>query len=141
MARVAEETVIEATKPGWRPSYAQAFLKAPSGYTARWVRNEAGNIQRKLAEGWKMMRPEDNKGAPIIAQDTTEANALASEIRHRDMIAMMMPVEMKEQRTAYYQAETQRLTSAVFDKTDQEFKKNGVATYAPKGMKGRIVID
>src|SRR5689334_13681340 len=80
----------KGTKPGWRPSSVLPQLKARSGFTARWVRNEPGNISKKMAEGWVLMKPEDNVGIAIRAIDTPDANPLANEIRYRESIAMMI---------------------------------------------------
>lgn len=131
----------KGTKPGWRPSSVLPQLKARPGFTARWVRNESGNISKKMAEGWILMRPEDNVGIPIKAYDTPDANPLAGEIRYRDSIAMMLADEDKVARQEYIREENRSATKQILQKTDQEFKRAGVQTYAPKGQTGRIVIE
>lgn len=131
----------KGTRPGWKPASILPNLKAPSGFTARWVRNDPGNIQRKMAEGWLLMKPSDNKGVAILQVDTPEANPLASEIRYRDSIAMMLPDDMKEAREEYMRDENRSRQEQVLNHSDEKFKSHGVATYAPKGQAGRIVID
>jgi hypothetical protein len=131
----------KGTKPGWKPSSVLPQLKARSGFTARWVRNESGNISKKLAEGWILMKPSDNVGIPIKAYDTPDANTLASEIRYRDAIAMMIANEDKEARTEYIKSENKAATQQILRQTDEEFRRAGVQTYAAKGQSGRIVIE
>lgn len=131
----------KGTKPGWRPSSVLPQLKAKQGFTARWVRNESGNISKKLAEGWILMKPSDNVGIPIKAYDTPDANTLASEIRYRDSIAMMIADEDKEARQEYITSENHAATQQILRQTDEDFKRAGVQTYAPKGQSGRIVIE
>lgn len=131
----------KGTKPGWKPSSVLPQLKARSGFTARWVGNESGNISKKLSEGWIVMKPEDNKGIPIKAYDTPDANPLANEIRYRDMIAMMIADEDKEARQEYMREENRAATRNILKDYDEKFKSHGVQTYAPKGQTGRIVIE
>lgn len=129
------------TRPGWKPSSVLPQLKARHGFTARWVNNDPGNISKKLAENWILMKPADNIGIPIKAYDTPDANPLASEIRYRDMIAMMISNEDKKSRDEYMREESKAATKQILKQTDEEFKRAGVQTYAPKGQSGRIVIE
>lgn len=131
----------KGTKPGWRPSSVLPQLKAKQGYTARWVRNETGNISKKMAEGWILMKPSDNVGVPIKAYDTPDTNTLASEIRYRDSIAMMIADDDKEARAEYIKSENQAATRQILRQTDEDFRRAGVQTYTPKGQAGRIVIE
>jgi len=131
----------KGTRPGWKPSSVLPQLKARSGFTARWVHNDSGNVTRKLSEGWVLMKPEDNKGAPIKAYETPDANPLASEIRYRDMIAMMLPDDLMEARKEWLRQENKSAQSQILRETDIQLKSAGVATYAPKGQAGRIVIE
>lgn len=131
----------KGTKPGWRPSSVLPQLKAKNGFSARWVRNDSGNISKKLAEGWILMRPEDNVGIAIKAYDTPDANSLASEIRYRDSIAMMIADEDKVAREEFMKQESRAATRQILRNTDEEFKRAGVQTYSPKGQSGRIVIE
>lgn len=138
--RPAMNTVENPTKPGWKPAARMAGLKAPSGYTPRWVSEESDNIARKKEEGWIIMKPEDNKGS-FESKDVNDASQTDSRIRHRGMIAMMLPDKLKEARTEYYKGETNRATQMIMRDTDREAKKMGVETYKPKGASGRIIIE
>lgn len=131
----------KGTRPGWKPSSVLPQLKARAGFTARWARNESGNISKKLAEGWILMKPDDNVGIPIKAYDTPDANPLAGEIRYRDSIAMMIADEDKVARQEYMREESKSATRQILKQTDEDFKRAGVQTYTPKGQSGRIVIE
>ena len=131
----------KGTKPGWKPSSVLPQLKARTGFTARWVANESGNITKKLSEGWILMKPSDNVGIPIKAYDTPDSNALASEIRYRDSIAMMISDEDRQARQEYMRSESRAAQKQILQKTDDAFRSHGVQTYTPKGQAGRIVIE
>jgi len=131
----------KGTRPGWRPSSVQPQLKARHGFTPRWVRNEPGNIAKKMAEGWILMTPKDNVGVEIRSADTPDANPLANEIRFRDSIAMMIANDDKQARDEYIREENRAATRQILQKSDEEFKRAGIQTYAPKGQTGRIVIE
>lgn len=136
-----EKSTKRGTRPGWQPASILPKLKARRGFTARWVRNDPGNIQRKMVEGWLLMKPSDNEGVAIIQAETPDTAPLASEIRYRDSIAMMLPDEDKKDRDEFYRNESRSVQQQVLSKTDEQFKSHGVATYTPKGQAGRIVID
>jgi hypothetical protein len=131
----------KGTRPGWKPSSVLPNLKAKHGFTARWVRNESGNIAKKLSEGWVLMKPDDNVGIPITSFDTPDANKLATEIRYRDSIAMMLPDDVKSERDQYMRDQTRQAQKSILRDTDEKLKSAGVSTYTPKGQAGRIVIE
>lgn len=132
---------IKATKPGWKPASVLPNLKARPGFTARWIRNDAGNIARKKAEGWIPMTAKDNVGVAIEDDTATGAQPLTNVIRYQDMIGMMLPDDLKQARQEYHRNENQNAVRGVMRETDEKMKDMGVATYAPKGHRGRIVID
>jgi len=129
------------TKPGFKPATRLGNLKAKPGFTARWVRNDSANIARKRAEGWIIMQPKDNIGTYEEITDVTEARPVHNGIRYQDMIAMMLPDDLKQSRQEYYRNEVKESTRSIFRQTDNDFKQAGVQIYTPKGQGGRIVID
>lgn len=133
---------VRGTRPGFRPADRLGEgLKAPHGFTARWVRNDAANVAKKKAEGWIVMKPSDNKGEYVEDFDVNQGTPMHNGIRYQDMIAMMLPNELKESRDEYYRNEVKNTTRNVLRQTDDEMRRAGVQTYAPKGQKGRVVID
>lgn len=133
-AKTEQETEAKkGTSPGWRPSSVLGTLKARPGFKARWVQNDPARIAKMKAEGWIVMKPTDNVGG---FESLSE-----SEIVYRDTIGMMLPNDKAEARSEYYRQELKETTKSILSKSDQEFKRAGVQTYAPKGQAGRIVID
>lgn len=138
---ISEESV-KATPPVWRPANKMAELKAKKGYTARWVNNDPANIAKKKAEGWIVMKPEDEIGTFSTSyKDVNDGKALGTGIVFRDSIAMMIPDELKAAREEFMRQENANAMSSILNKTDDKIKQTGASTYKPKGMSGRIVID
>ena len=131
----------KATKPAWRPSSRLATLKARSGFTARWVSADPAEISKKRAEGWIIMKPSDNKGPEIEQTDISDGKALHDGIRYRDMIAMMLPDDLKEAREEYYKKENEQAMAGILDETDNKLGQIGAQTYKPKGASGRVTIE
>lgn len=135
------QTIKEPTKPGWRPANKLSYLKARAGYTARWVDSKQENVMKKKAEGWVVMKPSDHVGIPLETLDVNDGNAIGNEIRQREMIAMMIPDSLKAERADYYRSENKRAMDSILRESNEGLKKMGAATFKPKGMSGRIVID
>lgn len=131
----------KATKPGFKPASRLGHLIAPKGFTARWVRNDSDNIARKKAEGWIIMKPEQNKGTYVEIEDVNDTKPTSNQIRYRDLIGMMLPDDMVESRREYYKNETLQATKSILKKSDEGLKQLGATTYTPKGQSGRIVIE
>ena len=132
---------IKATKPGWRPASRLGVLKAPPGFTARWVSDDSANVAKKKAEGWIMMKPKDNLGTEITQQDVADTKGLGECIKYRDMVAMMLPDDLKEARDEFHREEVRSATRVILKDVDSQLGQKGVQTYKPKGMSGRIIID
>lgn len=129
----------KGTKPGWRPAGQLPGLKAPHGFTAKWANPE--KIDKLLAEGWIVMKPEDNRGSPILRVDVNDGNSLTGALRYRELIAVMLPTEMKEARDEWIRNENREATRGILRETDEKMTDMGVQTFTPKGQAGRIVID
>lgn len=136
-----KKTTRKATKPAWRPASKLATLKAKDGFTARWVSADPTEIARKKAEGWVIMKPRDNIGPAIDQIDVNDGKALHDGIRYRDMIAMMLPDDMKKAREEYHEEENRQAMAGILKETDGQLNKMGAQTFAPKGAPGRIVIE
>ena len=141
VGRPPNQTVAAPTAPGWKPAKRLGYLKARSGFTARWVSTDSDNVQRKKEEGWLIMKPTDNIGGNLGLQDVNDGGSPANDIRYRDLIAMMLPDAVKKEREEYYRGENRRATDVILKKTDKDLKNIGVHGYAPKGQSGRIVIE
>lgn len=129
----------KGTRPGWKPAGQLPRLKAPPGFTPKWANPE--KLDKLRAEGWIIMKPEDNKGQEILKVDVNDAGSLTGALRYREMIAIMPPNELKEDRDEWVRSENREAMKNILKQTDEEFKEKGVETYKPEGQSGRIVIE
>lgn len=144
-----EQTVIESspihktkgTRPGWKPAGQLPKLKAPQGWTAKWASCDPGKLSKLRAEGWEIMKPTDNKGQEILHIDVNDSGSITGELRYRDLVAVMLPKELKDARDEWLRDENKQAMSTILKDTDEKFQENGVETYRPGGQSGRIVIE
>lgn len=129
----------KGTRPGWRPAGQLPRLKAPSGYTAKWANPE--KLDKLRAEGWEIMKPEDNRGQEIIKADVNDAGSLTGALRYRELVAIMLPNELKAERDEYIRSENREAVKHILKETDEKAKELGVETFKPNEQSGRIVIE
>lgn len=143
MPEAEHDQVVKSTKkgtpPGWKPSNQLPKLRAPAGFTAKW--SSIAKLTERMSEGWKVMNPEDNRGDKIVNVDVNDVGSLTGALRYRDLVAIMLPNELKEARDKYIQNENKEAMKGVLRETDEKLKEGGVETYAPKGQSGRVVIN
>lgn len=129
----------KGTRPGWKPSSQLPGLKAKAGYIAKWC--NPSKLTERRAEGWEIMTPEDNIGNEIVNTDVNDVGSLTGALRYRDLVAIMLPKELKLARDEYIRSENEHALKGVLNKTDAELTKGGVETYTPKGHQGKVVIN
>lgn len=129
----------KGTKPGWRPAGQLPNLKGPPGFTAKWANPD--KLDKLLAEGWQVMKPEENRGSQIIRADVNDGSSLNGALRYREMVAVKLPNDLKEARDEYIRNENQEAVKGILRETDEQLKDKGVQTYTPRGQAGRIVIE
>jgi hypothetical protein len=129
----------KGTRPGWRPAGQIPRLKAPKGFTPKW--SNPDKLDKLRAEGWILMKPEDNKGQAITKSDVNDVGSLTGALRYRELVAIMLPNELKEDRDEWLRNENQDAMKNILKQTDEQLQELGVQTYAPTGQAGRIVID
>lgn len=136
-----EETKVKkkGTPPNWKPSSQLPKLKAPAGYIAKW--SAPAKLTERLSEGWKIMKPDDNKGDAILNLDVNDVGSLTGALRYRDLVAIMLPKELKEARDIWLKNENAEAMKGVLKETDEKLKENGVETFTPTGQQGRVVIN
>ena len=142
MSEVHEEIVKtkkKGTPPGWRPASQLPRLKAPNGFTPKWA--SVNKLTERMAEGWVIMKPEDNRGEKIVNIDVNDVGSLTGALRYRDLVAIMLPKELKEARDNWLRNENKEAMKGILRETDEKLKENGVETYTPKGYEGRVVIN
>ncbi len=136
-----EEVIVKkkGTPPGWRPAGQLPKLKAPPGFVAKW--SSVAKLTERMAEGYKIMTPEDNRGEKIINIDVNDVGSLTGALRYRDLVAVMLPKELKEARDKWLRNENKEAQRGILRETDEKLKEGGVETYAPSGQSGRVVIN
>lgn len=142
MSNAQDDSVSKKTKgtpPTWKPASQLPKLKAPPGWVAKW--SNPSKLTERLEEGWKIMKPSDNKGGEILNVDVNDSASLTNTLKYRDMVAIMLPKELKEARDAWLRNENKEAMRGILKQTDKEFKDGGVETYTPKGQEGRVVIN
>lgn len=139
--QVAEISDVKkkGTPPGWKPAGQIPRLKAPPGFTAKWC--NPAKLSERRAEGWQIMKPTDNKGDEIINIDVNDTGSLTSALRYRELVAIMLPKELKEARDKWLKNENAESMKGILKNTKDEAKEHGVELYTPKGQSGKIVID
>lgn len=138
---IAPET--KGTRPGWKPSSQLPRLKAPNGFIAKW--SAPAKLTERLSEGWKIMKPVDNQGEEILNIDVNDVSSLTGALRYRDLVAIMLPKELKAARDEWLRNENKESMRGILGKTDESFKEHGVETFGVvpdgKGGSSRIVIN
>lgn len=129
----------KGTRPGWRPAGQLPKLKAPPGYTAKWANPD--KLDRLRAEGWELMKPNQNRGQEILQIDVNDAGPLTGALRYRELVAIMLPNELKAERDEWVRQENREAVKHILKDADEKFQEKGVQTYAPTGQAGRIVIE
>lgn len=139
MQEEAVSEKVEGTPPGWKPASQLPKLKGPKGWTVKW--SNPAKLTERLSEGWLIMKPEDNKGEKILNIDVNDVSSLTGALRYRDMVAIMLPQDLKQARDNWLRNENKEAMKGVLRETDEKLKEGGVETYVPKGQEGRVIIN
>ena len=106
----------ERSKP-WKPPSQLDAPPCPDGYRQRWLRHRVNgmddtkNINARLREGWELVRADENQKG-LYSANNGEIKAYQGVISVGDLQLARMPVEMIEQRNAYYKQKTDQQTEA-----------------------------
>ena len=106
-----EQTVRETTtrKQAWRRPETLPSPKEEAGYTYRWIRTntqgqvDATNVSSKLREGWEPVKASDH---PEITLVTIENEKFKDNIVIGGLMLCKAPIELKNERTAYFKSQT-----------------------------------
>jgi hypothetical protein len=116
-SRKSEERVTETRKREWQPPSALDVPDAPDGYEYRWLRTEMmgredrTNMSKKLREGFELVKPEEI--------DASYQMPTMTEGQHKGFIGVgglvlgKLPVEIAEQKRAYYKGRTNDQQQAI----------------------------
>ena len=116
-ARAETNRTKQARKTVWKPPSTLDAPPPPEGYVHRWIRMESGgvddrkNLSARLREGFELVRAEeypDRDDLPTL-QDGKHAGVIAV----GGLVLARIPVELVQQRSAYYRRQTSDQLSAV----------------------------
>ena len=107
----SEQTVRETTtrKQAWTSPETLPSPKEEDGYTYRWIRTstqgqvDATNVSSKLREGWEPVKASDH---PEITLVTIENEKFKDNIVIGGLMLCKAPIELKNERTAYFKSQT-----------------------------------
>jgi hypothetical protein len=114
--RSAETRTATVRKKSWAPPSRLDAPPAPPGYKHKWIRAEAGgqedrvNVAGKLREGYELVRAEEH---PDFVIPSVDDGRHAGVIGVGGLLLAKIPVEMAEERNAYYQGRTRDQLQAV----------------------------
>jgi hypothetical protein len=103
-------------KKAWTPPEVLPSPNPEEGYAFRWIRVsslgvvDAPNVSSKLREGWVPARAQDH---PEIQLVSIELERFKDNIVIGGLMLCKAPVEMKDERNAYYETQTKAQMSSV----------------------------
>jgi hypothetical protein len=132
----------KAVKPvRWKPASRLGTISTPEGYRARWVHDTPDNISKKKAEGWEIL---DKSKFPKIGggeyeNQVTDSKGLTSTVLKRnELIAMVIPEEMAQERDEYYRRETEDATQSALSHSET---RELIKKINPKNKKSVVSIN
>lgn len=146
-----EEVEVKQEKKGkrvqFRPAAKLGGFQAPDGYVPRWVNSaDTANVMRKQQEGWEFANSVTMPGYKQLnevlhGKEVTESNGLSKGvIRHNEMVAMVLPQEIKESRDEYFGNLTKQRTQSRIQSKEQKDKLKNIG-YNSDGYENTLTID
>ena len=114
--RTNETRVKEARREPWKPPSILDAPPPPEGYTHRWIRSEVmgfddrKNVSARIREGWELVRGEEH---PDFDIPTVQDGQHAGVIGVGGLLLARIPLEIVEERNAYYRGMTGQQMTAV----------------------------
>lgn len=135
---------LETPKKGnasWKPSNLGDITGKEAGYRYRRVRKDDDNIAKKKDEQWEMVSKINAPSAAHVFPDgrPDEGHQVDSVVGGRDWVLMRIPEEIAQERDAYINAKSDRLTKALGSQTRKDLGNNvpmhGAITHNQRGVK------
>lgn len=110
----------------WAPASALPEIKKEAGWAYRWIRtsmvgqSDATNVSSKMREGWEPVKLSEH---PELHLYIDQNSRFPDSVEVGGLLLCKTPEEFIEQRTAYYNKQTQSQTEAV----DNSFMKENDA--------------
>lgn len=117
--RSATVRAKETRNTPWIPPTLLETPEAPAGYKYRWIRestfNEAdkGNMSRRIREGFEVVRPEELEEVGHFHAPRIDEGRHAGFVGVGGLILAKIPLEIVEQREAYFNAQTSGQLEAI----------------------------
>ena len=114
--RAAQSRDRNVRNKPWQPPSVLDAPDAPEGYVYRWIResmvgnDDKANMSKRIREGWEPVRAEDH---PDFETPVVEEGKYAGVIGVGGLILAKMPIEIVEQRKAYFRNMTSDQIQAV----------------------------
>jgi len=114
--RTNETRAKEARREPWKPPSILDAPPPPEGYTHRWIRSEVmgfddrKNVSARTREGWELVRGEEH---PDFDIPTVQDGQHAGVIGVGGLLLARIPLEIVEERNAYYRGMTGQQMQAV----------------------------
>lgn len=106
----------ERPKVAWSPADLLPEVIQEEGYAYRWIRassldkSDPSNLQAKLREGWEPVKVAEQPHLKLLAD---KDSPIEGAIQIGGLLLCKAPIEMVEQRNAYYQRSAQQQMEAV----------------------------
>jgi len=114
--RAAQSRDRNVRNKPWQPPSVLDAPDAPEGYVYRWIResmigkDDRANMSKRIREGWEPVRAEEH---PDFETPVVEEGKYAGVIGVGGLILAKMPIEIVEQRKAYFRDMTSDQIEAV----------------------------
>ena len=128
-SRESEQHAKNTRRQPWRPVRKLETPPPPEGYEYRWIREsmlgqeDKANVSRRIREGWELVRGTDLPSE--YAYPTADEGAHAGLVYSEGLLLAKIPIETKEQRNEYYEAQTRLKKEALDNNMFSDAKKDG----------------
>lgn len=126
----AQKTEKRKLSKPWAPSHLLKVSGKVPGYRYRMCSMDAMNLQKKLDEGWEIVKKGiDGKHESISNGTLMDGSQLDNTIRKRNLILMRMPEELAKSREEYYSQLNKAAVPNKVKDLKEEAKKANVEVY------------
>lgn len=137
----ALEEAVPAPKKGkrsWAPAQKLSLVNKQPGFRHRWCDNDPQNIEKKQAEGWVFVDPNQGvKADHEFPEHVSDGKPLTSTKTYRELVAMALPEDLAEARDEYHEELTRKQTAGLKHRLEtdlgDEARKDGASGAAAHG--------
>lgn len=128
-------------KPTWQPANVVDVIDKEPGYRYRLIEKSQRNLAKKQQEGWEILSGLNavKTTAEIGYGRINDGKPLTSVHEGMDYVVGRMPEEIAEERDAYVNAKTKRMTDALRKQTQEGLNKSDAPIHGSITMEKRGV--